>query len=211
MRPALDALRGDTARLFAEANELKAHWAQLEAAQAEDFKVGPNCRWILADSRAALRPGNPAESTPLGDLDAGESARVARALVSRGRDGGGHVLEPVRRSGQDISSPGDHARQVGGRRRRMAGLATGSIKCCCNPSLYIETTCRCLARQSSDEQVFQYVRIHCDAARRPYHFFAIMLCDRSSQLPNPTGREWVGHTSGGLVSTVPCSQRQQGI
>lgn len=39
MRPALEALRTETAKLFHEANELKTRWVLLEEAQAEGFKV----------------------------------------------------------------------------------------------------------------------------------------------------------------------------
>ncbi|GAA5866386.1 hypothetical protein JCM8547_000761 [Rhodosporidiobolus lusitaniae] len=38
MKPALDALREDTARLFNEANELKERWAWLDEAQKEAYK-----------------------------------------------------------------------------------------------------------------------------------------------------------------------------
>lgn len=39
MRPDLEALRSTTAQLFNEANDLKARWVMLEAAQADAFKV----------------------------------------------------------------------------------------------------------------------------------------------------------------------------
>jgi ESCRT-I complex subunit VPS37 len=39
MKPALEALREDTARLFNEAEELKQRWGYLEEAQAMAYKV----------------------------------------------------------------------------------------------------------------------------------------------------------------------------
>lgn len=39
MRPGLEALRAETGSLFMEANDLKARWAHLEAAQADASKV----------------------------------------------------------------------------------------------------------------------------------------------------------------------------
>lgn len=40
MRPNLEALRTETANLFAEVQELKARWFHLEEAQADVLKVG---------------------------------------------------------------------------------------------------------------------------------------------------------------------------
>lgn len=49
LRPELHALRDETARLFAEATELKHRWALLDQAQQEAVKVSSQFRslWLL--------------------------------------------------------------------------------------------------------------------------------------------------------------------
>lgn len=43
MKPDLERLREDTARLFNEANELKQRWAYLDDAQREAYRVRLHC------------------------------------------------------------------------------------------------------------------------------------------------------------------------
>lgn len=59
MRPGLEALRAETGSLFSEANDLKARWAHLEAAQGDAYKVRRplSAAWCRADGGlyAAIR------------------------------------------------------------------------------------------------------------------------------------------------------------
>lgn len=104
MRPDLEALRSTTAQLFNEANDLKARWAMLEAAQAEAFKVscGPGSVAGLSPSRCPHASGflltellslpqrfHP--NTQLSRLNAATSAQeyLSEQLVNAFLDGGG--------------------------------------------------------------------------------------------------------------------------